>query len=94
MVEVLAGGATGRTCHRAGPVIAVGRTGCDMNFPGDAALAARHLELRVDETGGAVLCDLGSSPEGVWVRLRPMAEYEVQPGAQIRVGLETLRVEM
>ena len=92
--EVLIGGNPGRTCHRSGPVIAVGRTGCDMNFPSDPLLAARHAEVRVDEQGNALLCDLGSSPEGVFVRLRPQAEYEVQPGALVRVGTQLLKVEM
>lgn len=92
--EVLMGGLTGRTCHRMGPVIAVGRTGCDLNFPGDPMLAARHAEIRVDESGNALLCDLGANAEGVYVRLRQNAEYEVGPGALLRVAGQILKVEM
>ncbi len=94
LTEVLMGGQPGRTCHRSGPVIAVGRTGCDMNFPADALLAARHAEVRIDEQGNALLCDLGSSPEGVFIRLRPQAEYEVQQGALVRLGTQLLKVEL
>ena len=88
------GGLTGRTCHRAGPVIAVGRTGCDLNFPGDPLLAARHAEIRLDENGNVLLCDLAGSAEGVYVRLRQNAEYEVGPGAVLRVAGQLLKVEM
>src|SRR5262249_12158818 len=44
VTEILRGGKTGRTCFRAGPAIAVGRTGCDLNFGSDAQLAPRHAE--------------------------------------------------
>jgi hypothetical protein len=92
--ELLVGGLTGRTCHRAGPVIALGRTGCDMNFPADAQMAPRHAEVRVDEQGNALLCDLGATTEGVFIRLRPQAVYEATPGAQLRVGGQLLKIEM
>ena len=94
LVEVLAGGKTGRTCHRAGPVIAIGRTGCDMNFPSDSLLAARHAEIRVGDDGSATLADLGQAPAGVWVRVRPQGQHPLQGGDQLQIGEQQLRVDV
>ena len=94
VVEVLAGGKTGRTCHRSGPSLTIGRSGCEMNFPGDALLAARHLEIRVEEDGSAVLADLGQAPTGVLLRVRPQGEQPVQGGDRLQVGEQQLRIEI
>ena len=94
ITEVLAGAKTGRTCHRAGPAIAIGRTGCDMNFPADGMLAARHAEIRVGEDGGATLVDLGQSAAGVFVRVRPQEAVDLQAGDILQVGEQVLRVEV
>ena len=90
--EVLAGGHTGRTCHRAGPVIAIGKTGCDLNFPADSLLAARHAEIRLGDDGSATLVDLGQGPSGVLLRVR--AESPLQAGDIVQVGEQQLRVEL
>ncbi|HEX4385885.1 MAG TPA: FHA domain-containing protein, partial [Myxococcales bacterium] len=90
--EVLAGGRTGRTCHRAGPVIAIGKAGCDLNFPADSLLSARHAEIRLAEDGTATLVDLGMGPSGVLLRVR--AEARVQAGDIVQVGEQLLRVEV
>ena len=92
--EVLLAGKTGRTCHRAGPVIAIGRTGCDLNFPADALLAARHAEIRLGEDGSATLVDLGAGPSGVFVRLRAQAQHDLQAGDTLMVGEQLLRLEV
>lgn len=94
VVEVLAGGKTGRTCHRAAPSLTIGRSGCEMNFPGDALLAARHAEIRVAEDGSAVLADLGQAPTGVLLRVRPQGEQPVQGGDLLQVGEQQLRIEI
>jgi ribosomal protein L40E len=94
VVELLSGGRTGRTCHRSGPVIAIGRTGCDMNFPGDSMLAAKHAEIRLGEDGSAMLVDLGQSPSGVWFRLRPQAQQDLMPGDLLLIGDQQLRLEV
>jgi hypothetical protein len=94
IVEVLSGGRTGRTCFRRGPVITVGRTGCDLNFPGDSQLAARHAEVRVGEDGSATLVDVGASPSGVFVRVRPQEERDLSAGDVLQVGDQVLRVEI
>lgn len=94
IVEVLAGGKTGRTCHRSGPVIAIGRTGCDMNFPGDQLLAPKHVEIRLGDDGGATLVDLGAAPSGVFVRVKPQGQHDLQGGDVLMVGDQQLRVEV
>jgi hypothetical protein len=92
VTEVLQGGKTGRTCHRSGPAIAIGRTGCDMNFPADALLAAKHAEIRLAEDGSATLVDLGAAPTGVFLRVR--AQQDLQAGDVLMVGDQQLRVEL
>ncbi|TMA22207.1 MAG: FHA domain-containing protein, partial [Deltaproteobacteria bacterium] len=92
--EILAGGKTGRTCNRAGPVIAIGRTGCDMNFPSDALMAAKHTEVRISEDGTATLVDLGAGPSGVFVRVRAQSQHDLQGGDIVMVGDQILRVEV
>jgi ribosomal protein L40E len=93
IVELLAGGKPGRTCHRAGPVIAVGKTGCDLNFGGDALLAARHAEIHLAEDGTASLLDLGNSESGVLMRVRNGASVELQTGDVLQLGGQTVRIE-
>ena len=92
--EVLGAGKTGRTCHRAGPVIAIGRTGCDMNFPSDGLLAARHAEIRLGDDGSATLVDLGQGPSGVFVRVRAQAQHDLQAGDVLAIGEQQLRLEV
>jgi hypothetical protein len=93
VVEVLAGGRTGRTCHRSGPSIAVGRSGCEMNFPSDAQLATRHAEIRIGEDGSAELVDPGQGPAGVFLRVRARQHVDLRGGDMLRVGEQLLRVE-
>jgi ribosomal protein L40E len=94
VTEVLGGGKTGRTCHRSGPVIAIGRTGCDMNFPADGLLAARHAEIRLGDDGAATLVDLGQGSSGVFIRVRTQAEQDLQAGDALMVGEHLLRLEV
>ncbi|HEY6912910.1 MAG TPA: FHA domain-containing protein [Myxococcales bacterium] len=93
VVEVLAGGRTGRTCHRSGPSIAVGRSGCEMNFPSDAQLAPRHAEIRIADDGSAQLADPGHGASGVFLRVRPRQHVELSGGDMLRLGDQLLRVE-
>jgi hypothetical protein len=94
VVEVLAGGRTGRTCHRSGPSIAVGRSGCEMNFPSDAQLATRHAEIRIAEDGSAQLLDAAEGSSGVFLRVRPRQHVDLSAGDMLRVGEQLLRVEV
>lgn len=92
VVEVLAGGRTGRTCHRSGS-IALGRSGCEMNFPSDGQLATRHAEIRIAEDGSAELVDPGHGPAGVFLRVRPRQHVDLLGGDMLRLGDQLLRVE-
>lgn len=92
VTEVLFGGKTGRTCHRAGPVIAIGKTGCDLNFPADTLLAARHTEIHLAEDGSASLLDVGGA--GTLLRVRPQAIHELLAGDVLQVGDQVLRIEI
>jgi pSer/pThr/pTyr-binding forkhead associated (FHA) protein len=94
VTEILRGGRTGRTCFRAGPAIAVGRTGCDLNFASDAQLAPRHAEVRIAPDGSATVVDLDASPGGVFLRLRPQQSLELQAGDVIQLGDQLLRLEV
>jgi pSer/pThr/pTyr-binding forkhead associated (FHA) protein len=94
VTEILRGGKTGRTCFRAGPAIAVGRTGCDLNFASDPQLAPRHAEVRIAPDGSATLVDLDASPGGVFLRLRPQQSLELQAGDLIQLGDQLLRLEV
>lgn len=94
VVEVLAGGRTGRTCHSSGPTIAVGRSGCELNFASDTELATRHAEIRIAEDGSATLADPGNGPAGVFLRVRPLQHVDLRSGDVLQVGEESLRVEL
>ena len=74
---------------RAGPVITLGREGCDLNFPDDGRLAARHAEIHVKAAGLEILAT-GST--GVFVRLQ--GEQPLQNGDEIMAGEELFRVEI
>ena len=90
----VAGGRIGRTCHRAGPVIAIGRSGCDINFSSDAQLAARHAEVRLGDDGSVALVDLGQGQTGVFVRVRAQQHIELTGGDIVQLGDQLLRVEV
>jgi len=94
VTEVLAGARTGRTCHRSGPSISIGRAGCDMNFPSDPLLASRHAEVRVAEDGSIALADVADGGSGVFLRVRPQQPVELQAGDVLRVGHQQLRLEV
>ena len=94
VTEVVAGGRTGRTCHRGGPTLSIGRTGCDMNFPADSLLGSRHAEVRLGDDGAVSVVDLGQGPSGVFIRLRSRGAQELQAGDIVRVGEQELRVEL
>jgi pSer/pThr/pTyr-binding forkhead associated (FHA) protein/ribosomal protein L40E len=94
VTELLRGGKTGRVCFRSGATIAIGRTGCDLNFGSDALLAPRHAELRIAQDGTTTLVDLNAAPSGVFLRLRPQQTIELQPGDVIQVGDQQLRLDV
>lgn len=89
--EMLEGGRPGRAIARVGPIISVGRSGCDLSFANDAFLGPRHCELFLDGPN-VVLRDLGS-PDGTFLRLPSGGERLLVPGDTIRIGLQILRAE-
>jgi hypothetical protein len=93
LTELLRGGATGRICYRKGPVISVGRSGCDLNFPTDQRISAKHAEIRVGPDGTVKLADLGTARSGVLVRLRPNAPLQLFDGDVLQLGAVLLRVK-
>jgi pSer/pThr/pTyr-binding forkhead associated (FHA) protein len=89
--EILEGGRPGRASARLGPVIAIGRVGCDLSFPSDVTLQARHCEVII-EGGAAALSDVSGS-EGTFVRLSAGAERMLSAGDAVRIGLQVLRLD-
>lgn len=90
--EVLEGGGVGRVFRRPGPLVTIGRTGCDVNFPGDGFLSARHAELAVAGES-PFLRDLGSA-NGTFLRVPPRTERTLRHGDCLLLGRELLRVEL
>ncbi len=89
ITEILADGRAGRICRRTGPVVAIGRAGCDVTFPNDAALAPRQAELTL-RADGATIRDLGGA--ATFVRLRANASQALAPGQLVMVGGQVLQV--
>ncbi|MGC4113595.1 MAG: FHA domain-containing protein [Myxococcales bacterium] len=89
--ELLEGGRPGRACTRPGPVLSVGRAGCDLTFASDALIQPRQCEVVVDAMG-AILRDL-STPDGTYVRMAPGSERSLSPGDMLRFGLQVLRID-
>jgi hypothetical protein len=93
MAELLRGGTTGRICYRKGPVISVGRSGCDLNFSTDQRISAKHAEIRVGPDGTVMLADLGTARSGVLLRLRPNEPLQLFDGDVLQLGGVLLRVK-
>ncbi len=74
---------------RAGPVVTLGRAGCDLDFPADSRMAPRHAEIHVKPTGLEVI-PTGST--GVFIRVKERTA--LQNGDEILAGEELFRVEM
>jgi pSer/pThr/pTyr-binding forkhead associated (FHA) protein len=75
---------------RCGPVVTVGREGCDINFPLDDRMASRHLELHV-RPSGLQSVEAGAS-NGAYVRIS--GPVQLQNGDEILAGEEIFRVEV
>ncbi len=88
--EILLGGRPGRAMITAGPVFTIGQSKCDLSFPSDDGLASRHCELSPNQTG-AMIRDL-SGGLGTYVRLT--GERPLKAGDRLRVGQQTLQVEL
>jgi hypothetical protein len=90
--EILAGGRAARAIVATSNLISIGLTRCDLSYPNDEGLAARHCELAPAPTS-AVLRDL-SLGLGTYVRIGPGVERPLKVGDRVRIGLQTLQVEV
>ncbi|MBE2253053.1 MAG: FHA domain-containing protein [Myxococcus sp.] len=88
--EVLLGDRPGRCIITPGPVLTIGQGRCDFSFPSDEGLAPRHCEVAPLPTG-AMIRDL-SGGLGTFVRIAE--ERALKAGDRIRVGQQTLQVEL
>ncbi|MCI0573804.1 MAG: FHA domain-containing protein [Myxococcaceae bacterium] len=89
--EILAGGRAGRAVTTGGPLLTIGRANCDLSFPQDESMAARHCELSPQQ-GSAQLRDL-SGGQGTFIRIPPQTERPLRVGDRIRLGLHVIQVE-
>lgn len=88
--EVLLGDRPGRCIITPGPVLTIGQGRCDFSFPNDEGLAPRHCEVAPLPTG-AMIRDL-SGGLGTFVRINN--ERPLKAGDRIRIGQQTLQVEL
>jgi pSer/pThr/pTyr-binding forkhead associated (FHA) protein len=88
--EVLLGDRPGRCLLTPGPVLTIGQGRCDFSFPNDEGLAPRHCEL-APLPSGAMIRDL-SGGLGTYTRIN--GERALKAGDRIRVGQQTLQVEL
>lgn len=88
--EILLGGRPGRAVITSGPILTVGQSKCDLSFPNDDGLAARHCELSPMPTG-AMIRDL-SGGLGTFIRLTN--ERTLKAGDRLRIGQQTVQVEL
>jgi len=87
--EILLGDRPGRAVITAGPILTIGQSKCDLAYPGDDGMAARHCELSPMPTG-AMIRDL-SGGLGTYVRVK--GERALKVGDRVRVGQQTLQLE-
>ena len=89
--ELLVGGRVGRACLTPGPLFTLGQANCDLCLPGEGGIAQRHCEVS-PSAQGAMLKDL-SGGLGTFIRIGP-AERQLLPGDRVRMGQQTLVVEL
>lgn len=87
--EILLGDRPGKAMITAGPILTIGQSKCDLSYPNDDGMAARHCELSPMPTG-AMIRDL-SGGLGTYVRVK--GERPLKAGDRVRVGQQTLQLE-
>jgi FHA domain-containing protein len=83
-------GLGGAVILRSGPKVSVGQQGCDLNFPTDKRLAARHFELNIKSSGLEIVETAASN--GVFLRIRKATE--LKNGDELMAGEEVFRIEI
>lgn len=89
--ELFRGAIPGRRVVRPAPRLIVGHGGCDLDFPDDPLVQARHCELSF-EAKGTFLRDLGSE-DGTFLRLPVGEPIELEEGDCLRLGDQILVIE-
>jgi pSer/pThr/pTyr-binding forkhead associated (FHA) protein/RNA polymerase subunit RPABC4/transcription elongation factor Spt4 len=89
IAQVLRGGLTGMLINTR-DAVAIGRDGCDMNFPNDAYMSGRHCKVEV--AGSRFTLSDSGSKNGTYVRIRN--ERELSHGDYVFIGRELLRVDI
>ncbi|MFQ6115594.1 MAG: FHA domain-containing protein [bacterium] len=69
-------------------ITTIGRSGCDINFPGDTLLSEKHASIS-HRPDGYFLRDHGSV-NGVFLRAPEARPLEVLPGNLVRIGKQIL----
>ncbi len=78
----------GSVLLRSGPVIAIGKKACDIEFPRDSAMRTHHAELHL-KRGESNMVEVQGP---VYIKL--VKPTVLQHGDELRLGEELLRVEM
>ncbi len=90
VTEVLEGGMDGIVACAWDQTVLIGREDCDLNFPADVYLSAKHARLEM--TGTTLQIFDEASQNGTFVRIR--GERELSHGDYLFVGKHLLRVEV
>ncbi len=90
ITQVLAGGIDGMRVEARNGRVEIGREDCDMNFPEDIYLSARHAVVKA-EAGGFHLEDLRSR-NGTYLRIT--GEAPLGDGDYLFIGRQLIRVEV
>lgn len=91
VVQLLRGGLSATTVCARESAVAIGREGCDMNFPNDPYMSTRHCKIELAPNGAYQLVDTGSK-NGTYLSVR--GERELGHGDYLFIGRELLRVDI
>ncbi len=90
VTQVLVGGSDGMCVAARQGRVSIGREECDMNFPEDVYLSARHAVLRAE--GGDFLLQDEGSRNGTYIRIA--GETQLGDGDYLFIGRQLIRVEV
>ncbi len=90
VVQILEGSGEGMVVNARENQVAIGREGCDMNYPNDAYISGTHLKVEA-ASGAFRLVDLGSK-NGTYIKIDK--ERELAHGDYLFLGRQLLRVEI
>jgi len=88
--EVLVGGRPGRCIVTPKPVFRIGQRDCDFSYPHDESLAQCHCALEF--TPQKITIQNLSGNLGTFIQIQ--SEWRLNRGDKIRIGQQTLQVEM